>query len=111
MEFQGTDRYYLDPELGAIVNMALVMEKPLLLTGEAGTGKTQLGFEVARARYFTRRFPRPAFAHILADLPGLIASGRLPACRIELIYVPQVPTRETEGSAPNRPLRDRSRVG
>ncbi len=49
MEFQGTDRYYLDPELGAIVNMALVMEKPLLLTGEAGTGKTQLGFEVARS--------------------------------------------------------------
>lgn len=49
MEFQGTDSYYLDPELGAIVNMALVMEKPLLLTGEAGTGKTQLAFEVSRA--------------------------------------------------------------
>ncbi len=49
MEFQGTERYYLDPELGAIVNMALIMEKPLLLTGEAGTGKTQLGFEVAKA--------------------------------------------------------------
>lgn len=49
MEFQGTDRYYLDPELGAIVNMALVMEKPLLLTGEAGTGKTQLAFEVSRS--------------------------------------------------------------
>ncbi|HSK81111.1 MAG TPA: MoxR family ATPase, partial [Thermoanaerobaculia bacterium] len=41
MEFQGTERYYLDPELGAIVNMAIAMEKPLLLTGEAGTGKTQ----------------------------------------------------------------------
>jgi MoxR-like ATPase len=49
MEFQGTERYYLDPELGSIVNMALVMEKPLLLTGEAGTGKTQLAFEVSRA--------------------------------------------------------------
>jgi MoxR-like ATPase len=49
MEFQGTDSYYLDPELGAIVNMALAMEKPLLLTGEAGTGKTQLAFEVSRA--------------------------------------------------------------
>jgi len=49
MEFQGTDRYYLDPELGAIVNMALVLEKPLLLTGEAGTGKTQLAFEISRA--------------------------------------------------------------
>lgn len=47
--FQGTDRYYLDPELEAIVNIAIVMEKPLLLTGEAGTGKTQLAFEIARA--------------------------------------------------------------
>ena len=49
LDFQGTDQYYLDPELGAIVNIALQMEKPLLITGEAGTGKTQLAFEVARA--------------------------------------------------------------
>jgi MoxR-like ATPase len=48
-EFQGTDRYYLDPELGAIVNIAMVMEKPLLITGEAGTGKTQLAFEISRS--------------------------------------------------------------
>lgn len=47
--FTGTDEYYLDPELGAIVNIALQMEKPLLLTGEAGTGKTQLAFQVARS--------------------------------------------------------------
>ncbi|MCC6795406.1 MAG: MoxR family ATPase [Candidatus Hydrogenedentes bacterium] len=49
LQFDGTERYYLDPELKAIVNMALAMEKPLLLTGEAGTGKTQLALEVARA--------------------------------------------------------------
>lgn len=49
LDFQGTDRYYLDPELKSIVNIALAMEKPLLLTGEAGTGKTQLALEVARA--------------------------------------------------------------
>ena len=48
-QFQGTDQYYLDPELKAIVNIALTMEKPLLLTGEAGTGKTQLAMEVARS--------------------------------------------------------------
>ncbi len=48
-EFKGTDKYYLSPELGDIVNIALAMEKPLLLMGEAGTGKTQLAFEVARA--------------------------------------------------------------
>ena len=47
--FETTERYYLDPELQQIVNMALAMEKPLLLTGEAGTGKTQLAFEVARS--------------------------------------------------------------
>lgn len=49
LHFESTDRYYLDPELGAIVNIALKMEKPLLITGEAGTGKTQLAFEVARS--------------------------------------------------------------
>ncbi len=49
MQFEGTDKYYLDPELKSIVNIALAMEKPLLLTGEAGTGKTQLALEVARA--------------------------------------------------------------
>ena len=42
LSFEGTERYYLDPELQSIVNIALVMEKPLLLTGEAGTGKTQV---------------------------------------------------------------------
>ena len=47
--FEGTDHYYLDPELKSIVNIALTMEKPLLLTGEAGTGKTQLAMEVAKA--------------------------------------------------------------
>lgn len=49
MEFRSTDRYHLDPELGAIVNIAIAMEKPLLLTGEAGTGKTQLAFEISRS--------------------------------------------------------------
>lgn len=49
LHFEGTDQYYLDPELRSIVNIALQMEKPLLLTGEAGTGKTQLALETARA--------------------------------------------------------------
>lgn len=49
LRFSGTEKYYLDPELGAIVNIALQMEKPLLLTGEAGTGKTQLAFQVAKS--------------------------------------------------------------
>ena len=49
LQFEGSDKYYLDPELRSIVNIALQMEKPLLLTGEAGTGKTQLALEAARA--------------------------------------------------------------
>lgn len=48
-KFEGTDKYYLDPELKSIVNIALAMEKPLLLTGEAGTGKTQLAMQAAEA--------------------------------------------------------------
>lgn len=49
MRFEGTDCYYLSPELAAIVNMAIAMERPLLLTGEPGTGKTQLAFEISRS--------------------------------------------------------------
>ena len=49
LQFKGTDKYYLDPELGSIVDIALQMEKPLLLTGEAGTGKTQLAFQISEA--------------------------------------------------------------
>ena len=49
MRFEGTDRYHLNAELREIVNIAIAMEKPLLLTGEAGTGKTRLAFEIARA--------------------------------------------------------------
>ena len=42
MKFKGTERYYLSPELGEIVNISISMEKPLLLMGEAGTGKHSL---------------------------------------------------------------------
>jgi MoxR-like ATPase len=49
MRFEGSERYYLNPELREIANIAIAMEKPLLLMGEAGTGKTQLAFEIARA--------------------------------------------------------------
>jgi MoxR-like ATPase len=53
MKFEGTQNYYLGPELGEIVNIAIAMEKPLLLMGEAGTGKTQLAFEIAGAFGFS----------------------------------------------------------
>lgn len=47
--FSGSEKYYLSRELGSIVNMAMAMQKPLLLTGEPGTGKTQLAFEISRS--------------------------------------------------------------
>ncbi len=47
MQFSGTDRYVAPPELAAAVNAAVVLERPLLVKGEPGTGKTELARQVA----------------------------------------------------------------
>lgn len=47
--FQGTDRYVATDALKMAVNAALVLQRPLLIKGEPGTGKTLLAEEVARA--------------------------------------------------------------
>jgi len=47
--FQGTDRYVATDELRLAVNAAITLERPLLIKGEPGTGKTLLAQEVARA--------------------------------------------------------------
>ena len=49
MRFEGTDSYIATPDLMLAVNAALALERPLLIKGEPGTGKTLLAFEVARA--------------------------------------------------------------
>ena len=46
-EFRGTESYILDPELRKIVNVSIVLELPLLLKGEPGTGKTLLAKAIA----------------------------------------------------------------
>jgi len=46
-EFTGTRTYILDPELKKIVNVSIVLELPLLLKGEPGTGKTLLAHAIA----------------------------------------------------------------
>ncbi len=47
--FEGSDRYVATDDLRLAVNAALTLERPLLLKGEPGTGKTQLAAEVADA--------------------------------------------------------------
>jgi MoxR-like ATPase len=48
--FKGTESYLTDPALEAAVNAALTLERPLLVKGEPGTGKTLLASAVAEAR-------------------------------------------------------------
>ena len=47
--FEGTERYVATDDLMMAVNAAIVLERPLLVKGEPGTGKTQLAGEIALA--------------------------------------------------------------
>lgn len=49
LPFEGTDKYVATRELSVAVNAAVSLQKPLLLKGEPGTGKTMLAYEVAKA--------------------------------------------------------------
>jgi MoxR-like ATPase len=49
MKFTGTDTYVASEDLMMAVNAAVTLERPLLIKGEPGTGKTMLAVEVAQA--------------------------------------------------------------
>jgi MoxR-like ATPase len=47
--FEGTDTYVATEDLRVAVNAAIALERPLLVKGEPGTGKTILAHEIAKA--------------------------------------------------------------
>src|SRR5579872_341205 len=47
--FQGTADYIATEDLTIAVNAAIALERPLLIKGEPGTGKTVLAYEIAKA--------------------------------------------------------------
>jgi len=49
MNFTGTDKYVATSELQLAVNAAIALEKPLLIKGEPGTGKTMLAEQISEA--------------------------------------------------------------
>ncbi len=50
--FKSTDRYIASRDLEVAVNAAVTLQRPLLVKGEPGTGKTVLAHEVAKALGF-----------------------------------------------------------
>lgn len=49
MKFESTERYVATEDLRSAVNASILLERPLLIKGEPGTGKTVLASEVARS--------------------------------------------------------------
>src|SRR3954463_11715562 len=49
MRFEGTGAYVATDDLKVAVNAAITLERPLLVKGEPGTGKTVLALEIAKS--------------------------------------------------------------
>ena len=49
MKFEGTSSYIATEDLKVAVNAAITLERPIIVKGEPGTGKTMLAHEVAKS--------------------------------------------------------------
>ena len=49
MEFKGSNEYVSTDDLSIAVNAAINLEKPLLVKGEPGTGKTELARQISKS--------------------------------------------------------------
>ena len=94
--FQGTDTYLVTPELRDAVNVAIALEKPLLIRGEPGTGKTVLSEAVAESLEMelitwniksTSKAP-PARDQLRLDQPG---DARTLGRPIDSAHPPRIP--------------------
>ena len=82
--FEGTDRYIATSDLKVAVNAAVALERPLLIKGEPGTGKTVLAYEIAKA--LCARWPQIRRAEITLRKPNAPVPGVLDHIEVHVCH-------------------------